>query len=513
MSGKNHKLFIFEFDGGSWNVIEPLLSQGKLPNLKRLMIDGAYGVLQSETPIFSPRIWTSIYTGKKPSVHGAEFFVPSSMVRQKRLWDIFSENGLKVGVFGSLVTWPPYPINCFMIPSIFATGTETYPDEYSVFQEVAHSERSSIHKGHKKGWGIKRLKDLFEKHAILKSIGVSSETFSAVFRYLISEKGLRLQVRDRYWRKAFIHLQMSADVFLHLYHRFQPDFATFHNHLCDAVSHRYWDCFEPQHFHNVSSKDGKKYGMVIPNAYIHTDKMLGRILSHLDPFTTVIVVSDHGMEALSDTFRPYNMKLDSFVRILGVQDWVIPARFGTKSFLYFADNRATYKKSLLDTLRSISFAETGEKLFEIETKDQYVILSPASQLWKKDDIPENTHIRIDGLGTYQFYELFNRQKLTAFGNHHKEGIFIFYGPKIIKGRRLKEASIYDIAPTILTIMGFPQAKDMEGTVLTEIIDKTAIRECPTKPIDSYEDVPLGLGGLGDIDIEMTKERLRLLGYL
>jgi predicted AlkP superfamily phosphohydrolase/phosphomutase len=67
---KQKKVFIFEFDGGSWNVLEPLLSCGKLPVLRRLMDEGAYGILHSDSPTISPRIWTTIFTGKPSEKHG-----------------------------------------------------------------------------------------------------------------------------------------------------------------------------------------------------------------------------------------------------------------------------------------------------------------------------------------------------------------------------------------------------------------------------------------------------------
>ena len=103
----HNRVFIYELDGGSWNILEPLLSQGKLPNMRRLIDEGVSGILKSDSPPISPRVWTTIFTGKNSKKHGVEFFAStSSMVKQKRIWDVLNEKGLKVGVFGSLVTWP-----------------------------------------------------------------------------------------------------------------------------------------------------------------------------------------------------------------------------------------------------------------------------------------------------------------------------------------------------------------------------------------------------------------------
>jgi predicted AlkP superfamily phosphohydrolase/phosphomutase len=509
---KQKKVFIFEFDGGSWNVLEPLLSCGKLPVLRRLMDEGAYGILHSDSPTISPRIWTTIFTGKPSEKHGVEFFAStSSNIKQKRLWDIFNDHGLKVGVFGSLVTWPPYPVNGFMIPSIFSLGPETYPADYMILQEIAVSERKKVHKK-KNNKGNRSVKSLINKGLKLKSIGTTFETFGSALKYIISEKALRFNPKDRYWRKASLHLKITADVFINLYKKFQPDFSTFHNHLCDAVSHRYWHCYEPGLFKDIPLSDVKKYSRIIPESYILSDKMLGKILSGLDPSTSVIIVSDHGAKALSNTLTPYMLNFDNFLRILQVQDTVIPARFGIKSLLYFTDSRQ--KEPVLNIIRSISIAETGEKIFEAESKDQYISLNLSPRLLRHE-FPDGTRVEINSK-PYLFSEICTKQNLKVSGVHHKEGIFIAWGENIKKGAKPMDATVFDIAPTVLTLMGFPVAKDMTGRVLTEIMDDNGLIENPAQYIETYENAETlseaNTEGV-PIEIEKVKERLSALGYL
>ena len=51
------------------------------------------------------------------------------------------------------------------------------------------------------------------------------------------------------------------------------------------------------------------------------------------------------------------------------------------------------------------------------------------------------------------------------------GIFLAYGKGIKKGKKIKGAKIYDIAPTVLHIFGLPIPKDMDGKVLDDIFEK------------------------------------------
>jgi predicted AlkP superfamily phosphohydrolase/phosphomutase len=67
-----------------------------------------------------------------------------------------------------------------------------------------------------------------------------------------------------------------------------------------------------------------------------------------------------------------------------------------------------------------------------------------------------------------------------------DGFFIAVGDGVKPGAAPYEASILDIAPTILYLMGLPVARDMEGRVLTEILDDEFARAHPVTFIPSYE---------------------------
>jgi len=100
------------------------------------------------------------------------------------------------------------------------------------------------------------------------------------------------------------------------------------------------------------------------------------------------------------------------------------------------------------------------------------------------------------------------------GNHHIDGIILASGGPIKKGRQIK-ASIYDIFPTILALMGLPVPKDCEGRVLTDMIDETFFKKYPIKKIPSYNTLippntaPQARGNQHKLGVDM----LRGLGYI
>jgi hypothetical protein len=58
------EVWIIGLDGADWEILDPMIERGELPNLAKLREDGAYGRLRSEEPMLSPMLWTSIATGR-----------------------------------------------------------------------------------------------------------------------------------------------------------------------------------------------------------------------------------------------------------------------------------------------------------------------------------------------------------------------------------------------------------------------------------------------------------------
>ena len=83
--------------------------------------------------------WPSFATGKNPGKHGVFDFIRASggefdlvnatSVRARTLWQILSDAGRTVGVMNVPVTYPPTPVNGFIISGMPApsNGSFTYP--------------------------------------------------------------------------------------------------------------------------------------------------------------------------------------------------------------------------------------------------------------------------------------------------------------------------------------------------------------------------------------------------
>jgi predicted AlkP superfamily phosphohydrolase/phosphomutase len=110
---------------------------------------------------------------------------------------------------------------------------------------------------------------------------------------------------------------------------------------------------------------------------------------------------------------------------------------------------------------------------------------------------------------------FDREPDGRFGHRKTKppGLFIVSGPPIKEGVRIENASLYDIAPTLLYLAGLPLSREMEGTILTDCIEEKFLRSHPVSSISTYgPPVRESDPDASDSDEEIN-ERLRALGYI
>jgi len=74
MVNSKKKIIIIGLDGATFDLINPLLEQGLLPNLERLINGGVSEELQFTIPPVTAPAWISFLTGKNPGSHGAYNF-------------------------------------------------------------------------------------------------------------------------------------------------------------------------------------------------------------------------------------------------------------------------------------------------------------------------------------------------------------------------------------------------------------------------------------------------------
>jgi len=283
------KVAVIGLDGADWELIDPLIARGRLPNLARLKAGGAWGPMRSMDPMLSPLLWTTVATGKPPEQHGIIDFlvrdartgkpVPvSSRARKvKALWNMLGDAGRTSDIVAWWATWPAEPTEGHIVSDrvaystfSFTQGLEdaagaTWPKEYFAAIRGRLVVAAAIPDAE-----LRRFADATpEEFRRLATIVASARSYQAA--------GLDLLAQG------------------------QPDLFALYYQGIDEVSHRFAH-FMPPKMAMVTDDEFRRYRGTVEAYYEYQDALLGAILGRLAPETIVIVLSDHGFR--NGTGRP-----------------------------------------------------------------------------------------------------------------------------------------------------------------------------------------------------------------
>ena len=280
----------------------------ELPNIKGLMRQGISGELESTIPAITCPAWMSMMTSKNPGQLGFFGFrnrkgfsyddmwiANSRCVREDTVWDILSKRGLKVGLVGVPQTYPPKPVNGFMVTSFLTPSIEsryTYPDELK-------AEIESL---------VGRYIIDCENFRTEDKRGLLDEIYEMTERRF---KVVKAFVREKPW-DFFMMVEMGPD----------------------RIQHGFWKFCDKEHFKYAA---GNEFKNAFIDYYRYLDREIGEVLDLVDDKTAVIVVSDHGAK-----------KMDGAIN---VNDWLVQKgylKFSEKpgGVVRFADARVDWSRTM-----------------------------------------------------------------------------------------------------------------------------------------------------------------------
>jgi predicted AlkP superfamily pyrophosphatase or phosphodiesterase len=493
---------VIGLDGATWKVIDPLLKEGKMPHMARLIEGGTRCVSSAFGLALSPIMWTSIASGKRPEKHGVtHFFDTANNVRCRRLWDILERPDRPIGLFAWPVTWPPKPLNGFMIPSLFARDSDTYPTELQFVKK--------LEEGLNKEWGERvRLIGNAMRY------GLRPTTIVDIAGYFVRRKLSESDTLHDFARQRFIKQQVHLDMYTYLVKQYDPYYTSFYLNQIDALSHIFWQYYEPDLFPDVEAEEVRRYGHMIPLVYRMADKAIGHLIELIDKDTLVVVVSDHGFEAATTPSDQGKLA----ARILGNK--LLDALDLSRTVSYVNHRNVLVCKILhqrqitLDILRRIRVREMNQPLLDVyeENTGEVVIRLAKTANYRGVDL-EELHVTWPD-GEEPFLKLVELNEASTPGVHHLDGIAIFYGPGVEPGGCVADGSVLDVTPTVLALLGMPVGRDMDGRVLTDAVTTEFLKENPITYIDTY-DAGLELEEIADEEpvSEELLTRLRALGYI
>jgi predicted AlkP superfamily phosphohydrolase/phosphomutase len=532
MDEKALRVLMIGLDSASWNILDPIVKDGTMKELGRLINRGVRATLMSTLPPQTFPAWPSIVTGVNPGKHGVFNFykisensytlIPYSSydVQVPFLWEILQDQGLKCGVIN--------------IPS--SSPFRTYP-------LVGETDNFGIKKFINLNWKEDDLKNpLSSRHPkyLERSIEIVHQRFDQI-EYMVN----------------------STDL----------DFIIINIFVVDSVQHKFLQRIEK-----------------IRKFFQSLDERFGRLIRNLPSDAILFVFSDHGMsrtdcffhinnwlnnKGLLDTDEAGNVITHTSAAILEKERKLInilaklthlsrPTEklFEHLKFFAFEKNLSAqigfeemvkqHKINWSNTL-AYAFGDRGIISLNLEGREAEGVVKQEEYLQTRAQIVEKLHqfFQYQGFNANVFCReevyhgpyvekapdiifTLNEGRISIkssflrtgdnlrrtfridTADHTIEGIFLAYGRNIKKGAILSEVNATDLVPTILHLFDLAIPTYIDGRVLTEIYESNSSFVNRTV---SYSDLPpispasKSQFEFGNDEKEEILERLRRLGYL
>lgn len=548
-----HKFIVIGLDGACFDVMDPLIEQGKLPTLQRLIQEGVKGDLRSTIPPMTAAAWTSFMTGKSPGKHGVfdfrnfdlssytsfdESFITSSVFAGSTLFDILGNSGHKVAAIRVPVTYPTWKINGAMVsgyPSPPRGKSRCYPSSLEPVLEklpVISIDKAVAGSPQKQA---ETAAQIIESEMRL----VSTLIDELEFDFLMFVSGLPDVAHHRFWRfsdpsspvfpgdDSPLPLTIISD----FYEKLDVAVAAMLEKLGDDIT------LVIMSDHGGGPRPGRALNL---NAWLANEGLLSRKTSRTDASRQKfgnLLARTKGSIPFKETIRRLlpnaaKAKITGAINLVDMVNW--PETSAYRVPLYHpidginlnvngrqAEGRIEpgqeyedMRSLIIEKLSALRDPETGERVVEQVSRKEDVY-----QGSKIDNVPDIIVIRNQsydgGPGFDDMIEKIPESSLNFIsGLHTLDGIFIGWGDGFEKGKVIEGARIIDLAPTILKIMDVPIPEDMDGIVLSAALDESVNARSVSGGHGEAETRAATVGDdLSEEEREQIRKELEGLGYV
>lgn len=506
------RCLVVGLDGATFDVIRPLVDEGKLPTIARLMREGVHGDLQSTIPPASVPAWQSFMTGKNPGKHGVFDFlkrtegdyygrlITSRDIKGRTLWDILGDAGKQSIVINVTGTYPPKPIKGIVVSGMmtpegasltYSTGLGKRLEDAGYVRDVNYGEcpdpdrlvsrlREMEESRTRTAIGLMKEHDwdffmvlLRATDAIQHALWSMAEKISAFYEEIDRLVGQLLAETDD---DTFVIL-MSDHGFGEL--RKSLQFNTWLHDL-GLLNYKKVDIEHTRaarlHEMRKSSRSGRFWRNVLSKVGMTRETILGMarrlrltgIKNRLPEAVTKRLLSAF-LTGLGIDWPNTKVFLSSFFTA-ETQSIMINLKGREPQGIVERDEYENLRDWVIEQLREVRDPETSGSIVEAVFK--------AEELYHGPYVSEAPDIVMLLKGEYKASSLLQAEKVIApldriGGSHRLNGVFVAYGPEIARGAGVENAQIVDLAPTILHMMGVPVPEDIDGRVLREIFDRNS----------------------------------------
>jgi len=455
------KVILFELNEVPYKVIHHFCKLYPGSNLAKVLSKGRkYETYAEDQGHLSPWItWPTVHRGVTNEKHFISDFGQDLNEQERRypaIWNLLAKKGIKIGLFGSLHTYP-VPGNIenfsFYVPDTFAAGSECFPKKLETFQKfnlAMARDNSRVVSNKIPG------KEAIQFLTKLPDMGLKFKTATDIATQLVDERINKWKVVKRRTYQSII----GFDIFYKQLESQKPDFVTFFTNHVASSQHRYWAAAFPDDYESL--KLGREWVETYNGEIVYTmkkaDAMIGRLIKFMEknPEYSLWILSSMGQQAVEAN----EIYTDLFVT-------------NAKKFMDNLNLGANYyelKPSMVPQfnvqIHVDKRKEFEEKIATFRINDQPIHSRQKGEGFYSLDIGfpnlEESRIKIELMGEIiplehsgmENVKIQDRCGATAY--HIPQGSLIIYAPaKGLNGNDINTISTTDIAPTILKNFNVP----------------------------------------------------------
>ena len=473
-----NSVLIIGMDGAPWKLLKPWIDEGKLPAFSKLLKMGSGGDLRATIPPFSCSAWTSLFTGKNPGKHGIYEYttdlgelINSKSIKVVKLWQILSHYKKRCGVINVIMTYPVEKINGYMVSGPLTPSQEktySYPPKLmTILKKHGYEIRIRYGKNRllpnqeniieRRYDFLKKLYDIMEKrYYTLKELMDEPWDF---FMFVIDETAM-LQ-----------HLFLDRkDVMLKFFKKI--DF-----YIGDLIKTFSIKNTNPYIFvvsdHGFSSSPIKSFNMkawlekngILKDNRTFQQKIIPKIYNKLNKlYLSELILFFNKLKRSREVFqRKLSVSSSVYYKYPGI--YIRQEQLKDMKYEKLRDN-------LIRELKQIHDPVSHEKVFQIVEKKEVIYSGNYSK--STPDIVAVPNSKFNVIFSYDSNTLFDDIEMHLRGKHFSDiyGMLLASGKGILPGT-IKNASIYDIFPTVLHILDVPLPHDLDGNVLKGIFKENS----------------------------------------
>jgi len=503
------RIMLIGVDGASYKMINPLIKSNHLPNLKRFKDDGSTGTLNSNLPIHSLNSWSSILTGKNPGKHGVydvfdrfdghyrKRIIDKSNLKAKTIWQYLDLFNLKSVIVNLPVTYPPSPLNGVMISGMLTTPNQmcTYPCHLNNELKASGYKIDLFRvEGESPSSYYESAIDIMStRHQTFVDLLLNTDwDFSAIDYTSISRFQQKFWNQDELIQGLYRKMDTLLGDLLDRFDDGRTTFLFFSDHGYKSIEKKFfvneWLWEKGYLSRNINTKPA-----TFPDFWDELfssnqdSKMIEQILAKLK------ITKDNIGKLLPDLFietlkHVSPMKLrKAFPRENLIVDWK-----NTKA--YFLSEQSQGININLKDREPHGIVKPGfeyERLRDDIIRELYRLRDPHTfknvidVVFRREELYHGDALEfapdiIFAPRNYEYLPKPSKRTSRLFIGSAKDlypvysapcpdGIFMAFGPQIKRDGDLDRVSQYDIAPTVLSLLGLPLPKDFDGEPMHHIL--------------------------------------------